>query len=531
VRRFRAIYFRSLTLGAILVGTLVACDHPTIGSATVSTSILRRGLSGEPSTLDPAAAADNYSFEVLRDLYEGLTAEAPSGAIVPGVASTWTVDSTGTQYTFQIRSDARWSNGAAIRAQDFVNAWRRVVDPKQASPVADNLRIIKGATAIISGNAPPDSLSVAAKNDKTLIVNLEQPAPYLPQLLTHSAAFPIFSAATAVTRNPSTWVSNGPFLLSSWSPGTELRLVKNDTYWDSHSVHIKQVQYQIAEENSQYIRFRAQQLDMTDTVPANVGRQTYTELSVAPYLATVYYGFNLSVSKLASDRKLRQALAMAIDRKRLVQTLGFGQKPAFGFVPPGVTEYISQSWDWENISDSVREREAKILYAQSGYTPEAPLRLRVLVNTNPTIKNTAIVIASMWKETLGVETNLQEEEYRVFLETRHDKSHWDIVRLGWTADYNDAGNFLDIFRSSSNNNDTNYKDRDYDDLLKAAARTPDAKLRGDILQEAEKLMLTNYPIIPLYFVVSKRLIKPNVRGFVANPLNRVPSKELSVGSK
>jgi oligopeptide transport system substrate-binding protein len=339
-----------------------------------------------------------------------------------------------------------------------VVGWRRVVDPKQGSPVADNLRLIKGAASIIRGKLPPDALGVHAISDTVLVVDLEQPAPYLPQVLTHSAAYPIYSDASARSHDPKTWVSNGPYVLLKWSPGTSVVLTKDELYWDRAHVQIPRIEYQVVpDENSQFARYRAGQLDLTDTVPANsiaaLRRVHSTELLIAPYLGTAYYGLNLSASQLASSTKLRQALAMAINRKQLVAALGFGQAAAYGFVPPGTWNYSPQTWNWKDLSDVDRIAEAKQLYSEAGYSNGSALHLRLLYNANPVIRDTAIIIAGMWKEILGIDTELTEEEYRVFLQSRHDRSRWDVARLGFGADYNDADNFLDIFREHSGNND------------------------------------------------------------------------------
>jgi oligopeptide transport system substrate-binding protein len=516
-------------IGLALHAVLCSCGHG--GTAVTVPEVLRRGLGGEPSTLDPSTAADNFSQEVLRDLYEGLTSESPTGDVIPGVARSWDIDPTGTQYTFQLRPDARWSNGKPVRAQDFVAAWRRVVDPKRASPVADDLRLIAGAASIISGSLPANELGVYARSDDVLVVKLEQPAPYLPQLLTHSATYPIFSDTNASSHDPSTWISNGPYVLSGWSPGTTVELNQNPSYWDRANVHIPHIEYQVViDENSQLARYRAGQLDMTDTVPANaVAALTAahpTELLISPFLATAYYGLNLSAPPFANNLKARQAIAMAIDRKQLVAALAFGQAGAYGFVPPGTWNYTSQSWPWRDLGDAQRIAEAKRLYAQAGYSANAPLHLRLLYNANPVIRNTAIIIASMWRDTLGVDTVLSEEEYRVFLQSRHDKSRWEVARLGWTADYNDASNFLDIFREHSGNNDAAYINPAFDALLDEAARTADPGRRRQLLESSEQTMLADYPVIPLYFFVSKRLVKPFVLGVQPNPLNRVASKAL-----
>lgn len=496
--------------------------------------VLRRGIGGEPASLDPAEAADTFSFEVIRDLYEGLATETPDGAVVPGVASSWTVNASGTQYIFHLRPDAKWSNGTRIRAKDFVEAWRRVVDPKRASPVADTLRPVARAAAIILGRLPPSSLGVTAVRDDLLVVDLDRPASYFPQLLTHSATFPVYSEETAKSHNPSIWISNGPYVLSNWTPGSMLRLRRNLWYWDRINVRIPNVEYiPIPDENAEFRLYRAGQLDITQSVPSgaleSVRAERPDELFVAPFLATAYYALNLRSPYFAKNLNLRKSLALAIDRKALETTiLPFGQRPAYGFVPPGTWNYDSQSWEWANLSDSERIDEARQLYTLSGFSARRPLRLRVLFNSNNSIKQVAIAIASMWKQTLGVDTELMDEEYRVFLNSRRDTSRWDVARLGWTADYNDAGNFLDTLRSGSPNNDARYERQGFNELLDRAASTVDPSDRRHLLQDAERIMLSDYPILPIYFFSSKRLIKPYLKGAKVNPLNRLYSKHLVI---
>ena len=517
-----------LGVGFLVVGIL-GCSQAQTPANTAE--VLHRGLSGEPATLDPAEAADTFSYEVMDDLYEGLTTESPSGAVIPGVASSWTVSASGTQYTFQLRPDAQWSNGNPVRAQDFIAAWRRTLDPKQGSPVADNLRLILNAPAIIAGKSPVSALGVEARGDSVLIVNLEQPAPYFPQLLSHSAAYPIYTDASARSHAPATWVSNGAYVLAGWSPTTAVALAKNPHYWNRAAVQIPRVEYVVASDSyAQFVRYRAGALDMTDTVPENavakLRHEHSTEFVTAPFLATAYYGLNLTAGPCKANLPLRQALSMAIDRTRLVESLAFGQTPAFGFVPPGTWNYGSQSWAWKDLGDAERIAEAKRLYAAAGYSSRVPLRLRLLFNSNPAIKHTAIVVASMWREVLGIETELVDEEYRVFLQSRHDRSRWDVARLAWSADFNDASNFLDTLRAHSSNNDPGYANAEFDNLLDSAAGNADPSSRRELLEKSERLMLTDYPLVPLYFFVSKRLVKPYVQGVVANPMNHIRSQAL-----
>ena len=459
--------------------------------------------------------------------------DGPNGETLPAVASSWVVDETGTKYTFELRPNARWSNGDQVRANDFVAAWRRVVDPNVGSPVSNDLRLVAGAPAIIAGKASPNSLGVAATSDTELVVRLDRPAPYFLQLLAHPSTFPVFSNIAARSHDAKSWVSNGAYVLSTWRPGTKLDLVRNSRYWNSANVLIAKVQYLIVtDQYAQYAQYRAGQLDITDTIPANalpaLRAEHSSEVVIAPYSAVAYYGLNMTDPPLAENLKLRQALAMSIDRRRIVESLAVGQVEAFAIVPPGIWNYSAVPLDWGKLPDSERIAEAKRLYTEAGYSPSKTLHLRLLLNSNPSIRQTAILIAAMWKEELGVDTILTEEEFKVFLQSRTNKKRWDVLRLAWNADFNDASNFLDIFRSGSANNDTGYTNPSFDAKLDMAARTSDPAARREILQNAEKLLLEDYAVIPLYFFVSKHLVKLYVMGLKPNPFDRIRSQTLEV---
>jgi oligopeptide transport system substrate-binding protein len=496
-------------------------------------SQLRRGLGGEPATLDPMAAADTFSMEVLRDLDEGLTREAPDGSVVPGVAESWTMDAGGKNYSFKLRPTARWSNGQPVLAGQFVAAWRRVVDPKNGSPVADELRLVTGAMDIINGKASPDTLGVSAPDDRTLQVQLTQPASYFPQALAQPGTYPIFSVETAKGHTAEAVVSNGPYILRQWLPGSSIELKRSPFYWDRKSVGIERVAYRFQpDENVQYASFRAGQLDLTDTVPAqlvpSLRRSGAKELVLSPVLTTFYYGLNLQEPPFSNNPKLRQALSMSIDRHRLVDVLGSALREAYGFVPPGTWNYASQEFAWKNLGDVERTAAAKRLYAEAGYSGQRPLHLRLLYNANTSIKRMAVIVAAMWKETLGIDVELVEEEYRVFLESRHDPSKWDVVRLAWTADYDDAGNFLEIFRSRAATNDEGYSSAAVDGLLDSAAESADPGSRREFLESAERQVLQDQPIIPLTYMVARRLVKPYVVGVKPTLLNHLNSEWLTL---
>jgi ABC-type oligopeptide transport system substrate-binding subunit len=294
------------------LAALVGCDSKREqGRGRPPTErVLRRSIGGEPSTLDPGKAPDTFSTKVIRDLYEGLTAEKPDGKVEPGVASSWTADASATQYTFHLRGDARWSNGERVTARNFVAAWRRVVDPTQGSSNADILRPVLHAADIIAGRAPASMLGVSAPEDDRLVVQLEQPAPYFPQLLTHSATFPIYSEEAAATHDSGKWVSNGAYVLSKWTLGARLELSKNPQYWNRRSVRIELIRYiPVTDEDAELRQYRAGELDLTDTVSGGalpgIRREIPQELLVAPILGTVYYGINLHSTQFVVNQKLR----------------------------------------------------------------------------------------------------------------------------------------------------------------------------------------------------------------------------------
>ncbi len=498
---------------------------------------MHRGSGGEPSSLDPAQALDTFSFEILRDLFEGLTSESPDGTVIPGAASSWTISESGLSYEFEIRSDAKWSDGEPVRARDFVVAWQRIVDPANASPVADVLRPIKFAPEILSGKMNPEKLGARALSDKKLVVELGRPAPYFPQILAHSATFPTRGGNAKPSDTIAKWVSNGPYVLSAWRPGSEIRLERNRFYWDRQNVRIDSIAYSpIANEDSEFSQYRSGQLDITASVPLTalpiIRHDFPAELHIAPFLGVYYYALNLRAGPLSSSAKLRQALSMALDRETLQESLlPFGQAPAYGFVPPGTWNFDSQSWNWKETSVDARHQIARELYAQAGYSQKNPLRVRLLFNMSPSIKRMAVAAAAMWTHNLGVETELIDEEYRVFLDSRKKSRDWDVIRLGWTADFNDAANFLDTLRSSSPNNDSGYKNPEFDRVMNLAENSPDAMKRKLLLESAERIALKDYPVIPLYFYSSKRMISPRVRGAKSNPLNRLYSKHLSIADE
>ena len=506
-------------------------------SADTAPLILRRGLGGQPGSLDPQRAEDAFSFDVLRDLYEGLTTSSPSGEVLPAAAESWSVDEAGTHYSFKLRRNARWSNGDPVLARQFVTALRRAVDPATASGGADLLRSIENAPAILKGELPADKLAVRAADDLQLEITLSQPVPYFPDILTNTVASPVHDTSLTETGGFSkggATVSNGPYSLAEVVPGASLRLVRNAFYWDSGAVKFDEVRFELVpDENSEFTRYRAGELDVTNNVP----EQRFEELAKEPdsglqhraALATFYFSFNTDQGPLNKKPALREALSLAIDREAITTSITrAGQVPAYSLVPEGVWNYTPATYEWLNSQPTARRAKARSLYSAAGYSATKPLHLRMLYNENDLIQKVCVAIAAMWKQELGVETELVQMEFRAYLAARADPAQWDIVRVGWSADYNDASSFLDTMTDGSPQNFGRWSNAQYAQLLADAAVETDVARRRQLLQQAERLMLNDYPLLPVYFYVTRRLVQPHISAPPINPMNRTYSRHFGI---
>jgi oligopeptide transport system substrate-binding protein len=493
-------------------------------------------MRGEPTALDPQRAGDTMSFEVLRDLFEGLTSESASGEVIPGVAQDWSVSSDGLRYDFILRPDARWSNGDIVTSDDFVAALQRAVDPATGCPEAELLLPIRGAAEAIAGKAPPRSLAVRAEGPGNLSIELTAPAPYFPAILANAVAYPLYRgsrpAGAPAARGPA--VSNGAYVLAEWMLGSKLVLRRNPSYWDARHVAIAEVDYlPAADSNAELARYRADELDLTSTIP---GQQLEAlraaqpgEVQVRPQLAVIYYAFNLDRPPFRDAPGLREALSLAIDRETLTAgVLRAGEVPAYSFVPPGIGGYPDTGYAWHAETRESRLARARALYRAAGFGADRPLRLRLVHPADDTLRKVAIAVAAMWHEALGVDTTLADLEYRAFLALRDDRERWDVLSHGWNADYPDPGNFLGIFTRGSAQNDAHLADGEFERLLAAAAADPDGARRLEELAAAERRLLADYAVAPLYFPVSRRLVKPRVAGAVLAPMNHNYSKYLSL---
>ena len=512
---------------------LVACGHRDTGATDQNDlhRVLRRGLPGEPQTLDPQLADDDFSFQVLRDLYEGLTSEDDSGQIIPGVADSWTLDSTGTIYNFHLRSEAKWSNGDRVTASEFVQGLRKAVDPKTASGSAALLAVIRGANDIIAGKRSATELGVTAIDESSVRISLEHPAPFILQVLSQPIAAPLHDNKKEVAQEKNKGPFNGAYVLVNRVTGSYIELASNSKYWNSSRVSIQKVRYINVESEATELReYIAGDLDLTFSIPLpdldRISRKLGAEIQMSPTLGTTYLALNLSEPPLKDDLALREALSIALDREKIATSVMAGVAPAYSFVAIGTTGYESPKYDWVNWSRDRQLAYARSLYSQSGYSDNKPLHLRLYFSNGESIQRLMIAVAGSWRQNLGVISELNNDEFRVFLAGRKDRSRWDVARLKWDADYDDPSSFLDVFASDSNQNDPDYKSSSFNNLISRARSEARPNERMAQLQSAEQVLMNDYPIIPIYFTRARRLVKPYVGGAKLNPMNRIYTKNL-----
>jgi oligopeptide transport system substrate-binding protein len=374
-------------------------------------NVLHRGLGTDPETFDAQKSQSVQASIVLRDLGEGLMTYTAGGKLVPGAAEDWSVSDDGLVYTFTLREEGRWSNCDAVTADDFVYTFRRLVDPATAAPRTQSLGIVGNAKQVIAGQSPPTDLGVRAVDPRTLEVTLEQPTPYFLHLLTRPSTFPqnAQNIAThgAQHARPGTLISNGAYTLAAVTPGALIELERNACYHDVESTAIERVHYHVlVEPMSEYNRFRAGELHITSTLPANnfasIREQFPDELRIAPSLGVYYYGFNISRPPFADNPLLREALSMAIDREVLVEKItARGEKPAYSWVPPGLDGYTPPTMTFSKLAKADREERARALYQQAGFSAQNPARFELRYNTHEDHKQIALAVKSMWEDRAG----------------------------------------------------------------------------------------------------------------------------------
>ncbi|MED4782479.1 peptide ABC transporter substrate-binding protein [Brevibacillus choshinensis] len=492
--------------------------------------VLRMNLHSEPPTADPALAEDSTSGALLRATFDGLTRIGEDGKPHESVAEKIDVSEDGMTYTFHLR-DSKWSNGDPVTAKDFEFAWKRALDPKTASNYAYQLYYLKNAEEYNLGKAKVDDVGVKALDDKTLEVKLKNPTPFFLELTAFYTYFPVnqkvVEADPKWASEAKTHVANGPFKMETWEHKSKVVLVKNDNYWDKDTVKLDKIDFSMVEdENTELSMFDNGDLDWagapmsalpTDAIPA---LKDSGKMETRPIAGTYMYKFNTEKAPF-NNAKIRKAFAYAINRQTIIDNVTqANQQPAMGLVPPTMAVTSTPYFKDNDVEAAKKLLEEGM--KEEGITKLPPLTLSY--NTSEGHKKIAEAIQDQWKKAFGVEIKLENKEWKVFLDDMH-QGNFQIARSSWTGDFNDPINFLELFKfKKGGNNDTNWENPKYQELLNKSALEKDPEKRKQILAEAEALFMDEMPAAPIYFYTHSYVKSDKVKGVVLDGLGFVDWK-------
>lgn len=481
--------------------------------------VLHRGNGAEPKGLDPHLASGDPENQILGDLFLGLYTEDVDGKTILGAAQKVETSPDGLTWTFTLR-DHKWSDGKPVTAEDFVFAYQRLLDPKTAGEYASILDAIKNAKQVNLGTMPLDKLGVSAPKPNVFVINLEHPAPYLPEMTTHYSTFPV--PKHVIQKFGKDWtragnmVSNGAYMLTERRPYDHITLSKNPYFYDAANVKIdKVIFYPATDEPASLKRYRAGELDMIDRWPLaefkwlmkNIPNETkrYSGLRV---LYTVY---NMRKAPL-NDKRVRRALAEALDLAAIGKGVDFGAHglEAMTVLPPGMANVDrSAQMPYAKMTMDQRRAEAKKLLTEAGFGPGNPLKLTYSVLNRPDARRRAVAMQAMWKQ-VGAQIDIEAKDFAVHYD-QLKTAKYDLADAGWVYDYNDAQSVLFLFQSTTKvMNYPGYANPAYDALMAKADVEKDAVQRGKYLGEATGLLLNDVAVGPTFFQYIRPLIKPYV---------------------
>jgi oligopeptide transport system substrate-binding protein len=485
--------------------------------------ILKRGNGAEPDTLDPQKATGQWENNIIGDMMMGLMTEDPDGHPVYGMAESYETSEDGKTWTFKLRSDAVWSDGVPVTADDFVFALQRLNSPETMSQYASMSQdVILNALEVLKGEVPPEQIGARAIDAKTLELKLRHPAPYLPSLLMHYSFYPVPKHAVekfgSDWTKPGNYVSNGAFTLADWRPNEFVLAKKNPKFFDAANVKIDEVYYFAQEDQIANVkRFRAGEFDICQGIPGQLldelRRSMPESVRIAPYIANWYITFNLTRDPW-KDARIRTALGMAIDREQITdRILRGGETPAYTFVQPNVPNYPhTAKLKYADMPMPERLAEARRLLAEAGYGPDNPLTFEFLHMQSTDSKRIAAALQAMWGA-VGVKMSPAGSETKIVYANLRTQN-FQVALAGWIADFPDASSYLYLAKTAAEDmNYSKYSNAEYDQLNNDGDDEVDATRRGEILSQAEQIMLDDAPMVPIYNAVTRNLVQPYVSGW------------------
>lgn len=526
-----------LSIGILVISALflVACgDRETAVDTATREGILLMNNGAEPRDLDPHVVTGMPENRVIKGLLEGLVGEHPTSSekVVPGMAERWESNTDNSVWTFYLR-EAYWSNGDRVTAGDFVYAYQRILNPEFGAPYASMLFRVKNARDYNKGMVTDFSeVGFRVLDPSVLQVELDGPAPYFPLMLIHYTWFPIHQPTIekfdALSRRDSGWtrpeayVGNGPFVLKEWKPNQRIILEKSPTYWDADSVALNGIHlFPVQDTQTENRMYQTGQLHKTSGVPYNLRDRYRAENNPAlredPMFATGYLGLNTRHDAL-SDRRVRQALSLTLDRALIIDKVTKNGQPAGGFVPPTMDAYPAAS------ALPHEPERARALLADAGYPGgEGFPVIDFLITNSDTSRTFAEVVQEMWRTELGISINILNKEWQVLI-AEMDSGNFDIFLLSWIGDYLDPVTFLKIMRTGDGNNRTGFANAEYDALIALANQQSSLAKRYALLAQAEAILMHEVPILPITWARNMYLLHPDVRGWAPKPLMDQPYK-------
>ncbi|WP_409291907.1 peptide ABC transporter substrate-binding protein [Peribacillus sp. SCS-37] len=532
----------TMIMAALLIFTMAACTAKENAGTESNTNgnkekgggkkVLNLNNGTEPTSFDPAQGFDAVSWNPLNNLMEGLTRLDESHEPKAAAAEKWDVSGDGKVYTFHIRKDAKWSNGDDLKASDFVYSWLRLMDPKTGSPAAFLANFIEGAESYNSGKGKKEDVKIKAVDDKTFEVTLTSPQAYFLSVITNPCFFPINEKAAA--ENPKwfaeadSFVGNGPFSLKSWQHDSNFVMAKNKNYWDSKSVKLDEVHWDIiSDTNTEYQMFTTGKLDSSSVPPDNAEELHKSgKVKSSGQAGTYFFRFNVTKEPFQNEN-IRKAFALAVNQQDIVDFVTKNkEKPAYGFVAYGFKDPDGKDFR-EASGDLIKTNveEAKSLLAkglkEEGYSKLPAVTLHY--STSDTHKAIAEAMQEMYKKNLGVDVKLANMEAAVFTEEQ-TALKFQLSRSSFLADYSDPINFLENFTTGLAMNRTGWSNKEYDKLIRDAKSESDEKKRFELMYKAEKLLMDEAPIFPLYFYNNSYLQSDKVEGIVRHPVGYMELK-------